>query len=897
MAGGQQFAVEQGTLGASQSVALTGSAIAVSTGTLVVASLPVDIALTGTAVTSAVGTVGLNRIVPLRSRKGGGGATSRLLVGLGATIAQGTLAARPQSALLGQAVASAVGTLTTSRTRSLTGISIQIAQTSIGPSGSGTYDPADVVFTQGVANSSQLPLPSGYNAGGFYTLASGSLPTGVTLTVTGLLVYDGIGAVSATSATFSYTEPGALPTLLLESGAITGTLPYMATAYPTEGVVPAGTTIISVDDPSLRGSILSTWPDGSASVVVLAGHKSGIAASSSYPVSLQTATISDTALTPAFIDSLLTSVNANFGTPLSFSNFTSGYDKVWWANSQVICARYRLPITNKGSMEALFDIHAFANGRVLVEVVVENGNVDSDASTVPDPGPQTYTNATVAVNGVTFATVSSAHNVYIYNTSTLVSTPNHWNGKAWYASTWVGGDPQIEVTHDTAYLQAHPAFQKPAVASTVNMQTTYQNDVYEPWSTERNRARAMAGGGDGDGTIGHLTKWDLHYIQTGSKYARRSVIANALSMHSYNIHLRDNVTHAVPTLTQLDVGDKNWSEGSSTTLPIENVYGPGQRLEPVWEVAHHPAAGLTAFLCQPSPCFIEIAQKIANINATYSTRVSGGFSYWYQTRGKAWATRSLAHAIFLTPDGDPWKAPAVARIIPEATIINGWRPGNINNPLEFVWGMSPTATHDHAPTIPGYQYSVWEHFFLAGGWHYMARLKCAGATDQAAVDDLADWLMRCPVRYINEMTNGEWRRHGYRYFLGKTGNTTANGGVATANPDSESTYGLQVTWTPTNPGGMTGTPPVENGPWVQDPLGPPETDWQAPSAQNVDTVAWTSSNYVVNFWGCFCLAQERDIPGASAVWTRVVNGIGSNLPTWLAGFATNPTNGYYPRNR
>jgi hypothetical protein len=83
-------------------------------------------------------------------------------------------------------------------------------------------------------------------------------------------------------------------------------------------------------------------------------------------------------------------------------------------------------------------------------------------------------------------------------------------------------------------------------------------------------------------------------------------------------------------------------------------FWPEQSTDPGFELAHHPAEGLMAFLCQPSPVFIEIAQKIAVWCGTYSAE-DWSFSKWGQDRGYAWGMRSYGHAVFLTPAADAWR--------------------------------------------------------------------------------------------------------------------------------------------------------------------------------------------------------------------------------------------------
>ena len=87
------------------------------------------------------------------------------------------------------------------------------------------------------------------------------------------------GSAPAPPAPAPAPPPGAgpsfrgLPTLTLHPTQ-TGSGPYSAAVLPLEGLVPAGQSLDSPDDPSVRSTVISTWPDGSASVIVVTGETS-----------------------------------------------------------------------------------------------------------------------------------------------------------------------------------------------------------------------------------------------------------------------------------------------------------------------------------------------------------------------------------------------------------------------------------------------------------------------------------------------------------------------------------------------------------------------------------------------------------------------------------------------
>ena len=205
----------------------------------------------------------------------------------------------------------------------------------------------------------------------------------------------------APPATAPSPAPGAgpsfngLPTLTLNPTQ-TGTGPYMAAVYPLQGLVPTGQSLDSPDDPSFRSTVISRWPDGSASVVVVAGE-TGVTLGASKQIRLRAAAAGPSGLTAARVGQLVTDVTVDCGAlgSATFTDFTAP-SKVWWANERVICARYRKPVGTHTTLEAVIDIHAFSSNRALVEVVVENCKMAT--ATPVAPAAASYT-AAVTVNG------------------------------------------------------------------------------------------------------------------------------------------------------------------------------------------------------------------------------------------------------------------------------------------------------------------------------------------------------------------------------------------------------------------------------------------------------------------------------------------------------------------
>jgi hypothetical protein len=658
----------------------------------------------------------------------------------------------------------------------------------------------------------------------------------------------------------------ALSTLYVQSPQA-GLLPYHAAVFPLEGAVPAGTTLESPEDPTLGATVLSRWPDGSAAVVVVAGETT-LAAGTIKKISLRPVSRSVAPLAPARVAQLVSALSVDCGGVGTASVADLGKpERVWWANERVICCRYRAPVGSHPTLEAVFDVHAFAGGRALVELVLENGKV-SIASPARPTAVQ-YASATLRVNGAAAGTIA-APNVVVGG----YTLNSHEAFRAAYLAAWVGGDPQVEVTHDASSLQSHPLFFR--CDQPGGSMAAYASDAYSPWSTGRQRASGMGAGGDHP-SIGPLPRWEAQYVQTGDANARRAVIANALAILTYNVNFRDAATGLPPTFDAL--------AGRSFQSGFPNNGNANDAFE--WEVAHHPAAGLVAFLCRPSPAFIEIAQKVAVWNGLWDYSGKAVFSYWFQTRGKAWCVRSLSHAVFVTPDGAPWKTAGRAALGRNLQLVKRFKDSPEAR-LGFVWDSAPSAADstgqgsaffDMAPGA-GFNNSLWQHHYLAAELHKLASSKVAAASDQALADEVADWATLQPVRWVNESTAGEWRYIAYKNVVGK------RDGSSNLGMDSEPTWGAQRAWYHTE-----AAPPVA-GPWNTF-FGNVEPTTYA-TGWSIDGKA--GALYPSYFWAALVAAVERRVPGADTAWSTVISNV-SNLAAWRSGFADEPRWGSFPRTR
>ncbi len=670
---------------------------------------------------------------------------------------------------------------------------------------------------------------------------------------------------------------GSRPANIDDPPVAVGYLPYIATAFPLEGAVPNGQVVESPEDPSLRSSVLTRWPDGSAQIVVIAGELALISGTPS-GISLRAGSERGTALGPTRVAQLLTNISVNFGSgQQTLTNFGSP-ERVWWANERVVCCRYRISC-GLGVMEAVIDVHAFSGGRVFVEVVIENSRINSASPAVP--ATQTYINATVAITpasggSTTIATVSSPSAAQPYKSAYGSGSyaGGHEAFRAWYCSMWVGGDPGITVTHDAASLRKHPIFFEQVEANTLNLATEYSNatfDQYSPWKPLRVRVPGMEAGAWYE-EISPYTRSQSHYFQTGDKYAAQAVVNHALGVLCCSVNYRDSSTNLVPS-----VQDMAGKSGSASTWPVRGSTFPGfANTEPYFDSAHQPAHGLVAFLCRPSPCFIEIAQKIMCWNVTYQDSGTGNGTHPFaQPRTRAWTTRNYAHALFLTPDAlTTWKSSGRAALNGERVLIDAFlnQPWNI---FGIVWDLTaPTPGNDQSSSRPGYQHSFFQQNFMGTAFDMVSRSKVLRGSDQAGWDTMTDRILAFQVRWINDAISYEWLGLPYQPTVG-----VESAGTINMSP------GNLVTLTRRE---MSGTPYSAPGQWR----------YLDPSAFNYDTLPNDAggTSYAAQFTAALAAATERNVSGASAAWDRMVAGI-SNFSTWRQGYRTQPQLNRWPRNK
>jgi hypothetical protein len=835
--------------------------------------------------------------------------------------------------------------------------------------------PNELAFAFGESGTFDLKttLPGTYNADGVFQVdpAGTALPAGMTLAPDGVITDSGAAAATINGVRFNYIEPYTLPTLTLHPTKTGTGVQYQATVFANKGVVPAGRWLVSPDEPNLRSVAVNTWPDGSSRVLVVAGT-TDLTAGVTKGMALLLNTVGDTygtVLTPAYIDSLMTSgITIDIGAgPQTISDFTTSsphYKRTWWAGSRVVCARYIID-TGLGVMQAVIDIHAWSNGAVFIECVLENAKLDAvlNCVTYPSniPAHQAYSGGTLVVNGTTtHNAIASPLRTYVSLDTKMYADSKHNNFRAQYLAAWIdpagvateiwgASDPGWDVTHNKEYLQqltcvpgkharstvlnpdtyyyynnpyARPTMVDVAPGSAVTLEQGSSADRYQPWDVGRHKYTYMSNAG----LIEQLPKHDWIYIQNGGTYSSgytsawaRSSIENTKGCLSYPISWR-HLDGSIPLWSLITTGSKS-RVGSPSRWPDWDTEG---QHEPCCEENHVPGDGFVGFLCQPSPCFIELLQKWATYLCT-NDHTPVPYDY-IALRGRAWILRALQQAVYLLPNDDPWRIESETVLYNNVMYLDGWRQTGNFEGVNLFYCYEPYKNTDAATGGKGYQAHFWWWGFAMGEiYRIWASELMTSSTRQQGVRTLLEWMAVAPTKFVNDQAHtGGWRFHNMAQIIGRHGCATDGGtppiiysgdgiyGASTAyviDPDCFSNYDEAAQWfyadyppkdgTPDPNDGRTGTWMVEIFPY-EDPLDiyPPG---ESPGSYAMYQTCTDAGNpniydYESKAWVCHVYAAELDIPGAEQMWNTIHDNV-TNLSTWMDGWKRYVQNGIWPRNK
>ena len=488
-------------------------------------------------------------------------------------------------------------------------------------------------------------------------------------------------------------------------------------------------------------------------------------------------------------------------------------------------------------LTARFHVRAYEGlNSVRVSVTLEN-----NWSRVAGPRNFNY-DATVSVQGR--GVVLSQDNV------------NHYRQARWRRVFWWGIGPEIEIAHDSAYMQRTGAV--PTYDPRLNISGSVLAGMASEWSGSKTRLMAsglideyMPGGG-GRPDIAPLPRWTARYLITQDARAKTSMLGTGEQAGTFGIHYRDRDTDlpisldTYPNVTIMGNGGIFPSCGGSCDTP----YTP--------DVAHQPSMSFVPYLVTGDYFHLEELQFWANWSTFYWGDHGGsqGLMVNDQVRAQAWGLRTLGHAAFITPDDHPMKAYFLSKL---ANNLN-WYDRNIvsSPPTPLGYLLNPSSL-DLDNT-----FATWMDDFFTWTVGHLANLGFADA------QGIFDYKARFPV--------GRMTDSGYCWILGATYWTRARD-AQTGQPftnwaDYKSAVVRSWDSSSVGPSFSSWTIPPNMSGGQEDALINASCDGQEMASilgmQRGDMIggAWSHEGYPANLQPAVAMAAERKVPNGELAWSQ-----------------------------
>lgn len=769
------------------------------------------------------------------------------------TSSQGSVTQSVTVALVGLAIASATGALVYSEGDSLTGAESTLSAGDVGSTrlvglksrkvgggaASRSLTGSSAAFSQGTLSPDVRQALTGQLVSasqGAFGKSRSIVPTGASVSAQAGFVSAGSGA--AVNKTF----------FTLTTTAASGTYPFTVGVGFRKGEVQAGQ--VGTDLSQYQVVVKRTWNDGSVKHAIISGRAS-LTQNVARTVNVNSgATPTGTVLTLSQLQTLAPTASVQWGSIGTVSLSLASPVRQWISGSEMSEWHFRNDIGTEGSV--WFHVRLYADNRIYIKAICENGYLDNGSGGVTVATTQTYI-PTITIGGTV---------VYNNGGANLI----HYKRTRYYAERWIGGDPLVTPRHDVAYLMASKIVPNygwsAASASSLNAQT----QTYTPMS----RGQFLANMGDTGfaAHIGLLPNWEALYLTTGDARAYRSVIANAGHINSYAICFRGKTSQR-----PIKPGD----------FPTWNVDGPfaggtdalGSGF--TWEYNHHPSAGYLAYLLTGD--YFHYETMLFNAATCYLCPDAGSNGQGVnrnmrrQTRGTAWALRSVGQACALAADAD----------IGGTNLAESYRSLLANNYSAYQTLINANGSMIWSGSVYQYQYGN------GGGWTYPA--------PSSPIGSVAPWMTDFWVQTNGHVSEAEplatmttlnsVRDHMYRWIVGRLGQS----GVTTEFDFTRAAqYGMKVA-----------TSDIGDV-WYQ-------------SYGEVHTQTFGSSNSVATntlqgnsggdpaimatgYWGnlhpAIAYAVEHSASGASAAYTRLTGA--TNYVSGSNSFNDNPVFGIRPRS-
>lgn len=315
--------------------------------------------------------------------------------------------------------------------------------------------------------------------------------------------------------------------------------------------------------------------------------------------------------------------------------------------------KYRKALAPDPHMVGWLEVRLYAGGNVQILPYVENGMLKTAGPTAKQA---TFAFSVNSVEKFNQSIELKAH------TRTVLINGTH-------LSYWNVTDPDVVPRHDRDYIYSThlvPTYRSatPDTASTITALPT----TFAPFQRGNHQAAMGSAGFQAD--IGIIPNHDALYFTNGSRKTYEGMVRNGFSTGRYRIHYRDESNNwhrplkfsGYPNLVMNGADAGMSSIGISTTLEYTPRATGSTVSGRTFSSSHHPSMGYVPYMVTAWSYFLEEMQFLSTLLFLKQVNSSSGRDYSKgllrpevganQTRGAAWALRSLAQAAVLTPDSD-----------------------------------------------------------------------------------------------------------------------------------------------------------------------------------------------------------------------------------------------------
>lgn len=513
------------------------------------------------------------------------------------------------------------------------------------------------------------------------------------------------------------------------------------------GDVPSG-FLPSCDLPAFQAAILNRWPDGSLRLALLSGQAQ-LAANEqkSQLLSLKAEPAPAGAL--PLTESRLTDLKAVLGfhpfgevrlqdliaqpsrLDAASGRWTPGRVRELISGPNLSSWLYYSPIDKHAHLSAWFEVRLHANGDIEVLPWIENGWLKVAQ---PNSFSGTLSFSLAGEQRMSQALTLPHHS----RTAAIAGAPEPYR---------VSGTGFAELLHRVDYLQE------------TRLVPSYFSGISEACIARQARTfqpLAQLGFPAGMGSAGYspsiglLPEWDVCYLAGGAEIrTRATVMAHGLAAGRYGIHYRDSSSNkplAFSAYPHLCLGDSPALGISSNGSSSKNEYTPtaAGQAPPTWASSHHPSVGYLAYLLSGWFYFAEQVQFSATLHYLKQTDVPRQGSTGLllpnaganTTRGAAWALRTLAQAVAVTPDSDSTLRDELLRSLSaNISAYHALYVAQPNNPQGICAPYS-----DYVAGDGKYQHAMWMEDFLTAAFGHIKALRLPLAPAVAnQLDDFFAW--------------------------------------------------------------------------------------------------------------------------------------------------------------